>query len=124
MPVFGSGSSARNVVARARRAARAARAGDNGAQAIARPERWDPTQTSALYGWCMQNGVETRPQYLWPLLHAAHVARALKLPKIAALEFGVAGGNGLLALERAAAAATSRSMPISTVIRARTSSAD
>jgi hypothetical protein len=54
----------------------------------------------------MQNGYATRPQYLWPLLHAAHVARALDIPRIAALEFGVAGGNGLLALERAADAAT------------------
>lgn len=70
------------------------------------PERWDPTQTSAFYVWCLQNGVDTRPQYLWPLLHAAHAAQALGVPRIAALEFGVAGGNGLLALERAAAAAT------------------
>jgi hypothetical protein len=54
----------------------------------------------------MENGFRTRPQYLWPLLHAAHAARALGLPRISALEFGVAGGNGLLALERAAAAAT------------------
>jgi hypothetical protein len=59
-----------------------------------------------MYAWCMQNGLRTRPQYLWPLLHSAHAARALKIPRIAALEFGVAGGNGLLALERAAAAAT------------------
>src|SRR5256885_104423 len=72
----------------------------------ARPERWDPTQTSALYAWCVENGVRTRPQYLWPLLHSVHAARALNIPSIAALEFGVAGGNGLLALERAAATAT------------------
>jgi hypothetical protein len=71
-----------------------------------RPGRWDPTQTSALYAWCVENGVSTRPQYLWPLLHAAHAARALNLPAIAALEFGVAGGNGLLALERGAAGAS------------------
>lgn len=54
----------------------------------------------------MQNGANTRPQYLWPLIHATHVARALGVPCIAALEFGVAGGNGLLAMERAAAVAT------------------
>lgn len=71
-----------------------------------RPVRWDPTQTSALYAWCVENRTPTRPQYLWPLLHAAHVARALDLPRIAAVEFGVAGGNGLVALERAAEAAT------------------
>jgi hypothetical protein len=52
------------------------------------------------------NGVDSRPQYLWPVLQAAHSARALDIPVISALEFGVAGGNGLLALERAAAAAT------------------
>jgi len=72
----------------------------------ARPDEWDPLRTSALHAWCMDNGVETRPQYLWPLIHATHAARALGIPKITAIEFGVAGGNGLLALERAAAAAT------------------
>jgi hypothetical protein len=74
--------------------------------APARPERWDPTQTSALYAWCAANGVRARPQYLWPLLHAAHAARAYGLPAISALEFGVAGGNGLLDMEEAAATAT------------------
>lgn len=69
------------------------------------PERWDPTQTSAYYLWCVEQGVDTRPQYLWPLLHAAHAAQALGIARIAALELGVAGGNGLLALERAAATA-------------------
>lgn len=59
-----------------------------------------------MYAWCAASGVDTRPQYLWPLIHATHVARALGIPRIAALEFGVAGGNGLLAMERAAAAAT------------------
>jgi hypothetical protein len=90
------------------RAARAARTttGRRPAAGVPAPGKWDPTQTSALYAWCLQNGVRTRPQYLWPLLHAAHVARALSIPKIAALEFGVAGGNGLLAMERAASAAT------------------
>lgn len=73
---------------------------------MARPERWDPTQTSALYAWCVQNGAHARPQYLWPLLHAAHAARALDVPKIAALEFGVAGGQGLLEMEAAAATAS------------------
>ena len=62
--------------------------------------------TSAYYHWCTATGVDSRPQYLWPLLHSAHAARGLGIPRIAALEFGVAGGNGLLALERAAAAAT------------------
>jgi hypothetical protein len=37
-------------------------------------------------------------------LHAAHLAKALGTPRISAIEFGVAGGNGLLALEAAAQA--------------------
>jgi hypothetical protein len=72
----------------------------------AKPDRWDSTQTSLLYAWCIENGVESRPHYLWPVLQAAHSARALDIPAISALEFGVAGGNGLLDLERAASAAT------------------
>ena len=43
-----------------------------------------------------------RPSYTWGLLHSAHLARALGVSVISALEFGVAGGNGLLALELAA----------------------
>src|SRR4051812_38992487 len=90
------------------RAARAARNGSPRTEPrnVTRPERWDPTQTSPIYVWCMQNGVRTRPQYLWPLLQSAHAARALNIPTIAALEFGVAGGNGLLAMEQAAKTAT------------------
>jgi hypothetical protein len=49
--------------------------------------------------------VDTRPHYLWGTLLAVRIAAALGLPSVAAVEFGVAGGNGLLALERAAAAA-------------------
>jgi hypothetical protein len=93
-----------------RKAARKARSAANRgrppqAPVVPRPERWDPTNTSAFYLWCVANGVDTRPQYLWPLLHSAHAAANLGIEKISALEFGVAGGNGLLALERAAAAA-------------------
>src|SRR6059058_3422081 len=105
MAVFRTDSAAAGWLTRVARRARAPRTRKK-AGGAARPERWDPTQTSALYAWCMQNGLRTRPQYLWPLLHSAHAARALKIPRIVALEFGVAGGNGLLALERAAAAAT------------------
>ena len=105
MAVFGTGSAGPGVLRRVVLAARAARERSK-PSSVPRPQRWDPTQTSALYAWCMANGARTRPQYLWPLLHAAHVARALRVPRIAALEFGVAGGNGLIALERAAASAT------------------
>jgi hypothetical protein len=50
--------------------------------------------------------VETRSQYLWGTLLAVRIARALELAQISVLELGVAGGNGLLALERAARAAS------------------
>ena len=43
-----------------------------------------------------------RPNYLWGTLCAASLARALGIPRISVIEFGVAGGNGLVALERAA----------------------
>jgi hypothetical protein len=101
MPVFGRDSAAGRLLTRTVRAAR----GRNHA-GMPRPDGWDPIQTSALYAWCRQQGISTRPQYLWPLLQAAGSARALGIPRIAALEFGVAGGNGLLALERAAEAVT------------------
>ena len=41
----------------------------------------------------------TRSQYGFGLLQAARLAARLGIPKISAIEFGVAGGNGLLALE-------------------------
>jgi len=43
-----------------------------------------------------------RPSYTWGVLHAAHLARALDIPRVSVIEFGVAGGNGLIALELAA----------------------
>jgi hypothetical protein len=45
-----------------------------------------------------------RPSYAWGVLNAASLAENLKIPRISVIEFGVAGGNGLLALEKIAAA--------------------
>jgi hypothetical protein len=70
-----------------------------------RRPRPETTDVAVTFPWCLEQGVRTRSQYLWGTLLAARVARALGLPRISVLEFGVAGGNGLLALERAAAAA-------------------
>lgn len=42
------------------------------------------------------------PQYLWGTLCAAGLARALGHERTTVIEFGVAGGNGLLELERVA----------------------
>jgi hypothetical protein len=46
---------------------------------------------------------DLRPNYTWGVLQGAHLAKALNLRQISVIEFGVAGGNGLLALESAAA---------------------
>lgn len=43
-----------------------------------------------------------RPNYVWGVVHAAVLARGLNIPRISVLELGVAGGNGLVALEKVA----------------------
>ncbi|HEX2228390.1 MAG TPA: hypothetical protein VHM64_14730 [Candidatus Binatia bacterium] len=48
-------------------------------------------------------GCAERPFYAWGVLQAAHLGKALGLERISVMEFGVAGGNGLVALERIAA---------------------
>src|SRR5262245_58975176 len=45
-----------------------------------------------------------RPHYLVGTLFAAEQAKREKVPAISVVEFGVAGGDGLLALQREAAA--------------------
>jgi hypothetical protein len=40
------------------------------------------------------------PHYLWGTMCAAGLAAALEYPRISVIEFGVAGGNGLIELER------------------------
>jgi hypothetical protein len=43
-----------------------------------------------------------RPNYAWGVLQAAHLAKALGMKQVSVIEFGVAGGNGLVALDRIA----------------------
>ncbi len=47
-------------------------------------------------------GREQRPYYSWGMAHAAYLAQNLSIPRITAIELGVAGGNGLVAMENAA----------------------
>ncbi len=47
-------------------------------------------------------GKEQRPYYTWGMAHAAYLAQNLDIPRITAIELGVAGGNGLVAMENAA----------------------
>ena len=68
----------------------------------------DTSDVNRMFEWCQATtGSRYRPQYLWPTLQSASSAKALGVPRISVVEFGVAGGNGLLALEEAAAAAES-----------------
>jgi hypothetical protein len=48
-----------------------------------------------------RGGSSLRANYLHGVLHAARLASVLGVPAISVLEFGVAGGRGLLALEKA-----------------------
>jgi hypothetical protein len=42
------------------------------------------------------------PHYIWGVLHGVHLAKALGINRVSVIEFGVAGGNGLIALDRVA----------------------
>ena len=42
-----------------------------------------------------------RPSYTWGVLQGAHLAKTLGIKRVSVIEFGVAAGNGLVALERA-----------------------
>jgi hypothetical protein len=53
-------------------------------------------------------GASLRPQYAWAAVVAAAQARALGHADVALLEFGVAGGSGLLALQEIAAEVSRR----------------
>src|SRR5215212_7949970 len=44
-------------------------------------------------------GAVTRPHYAYCLFHGAKLAKRLGHHRISVLEFGVAGGNGLVAME-------------------------
>ena len=43
------------------------------------------------------------PAYAWGVLHGSHLAKSIGVNRVSVVEFGVAGGNGLVALERIAA---------------------
>ena len=43
-----------------------------------------------------------KPMYIWGVIQGAALAKVLEIPKISVIEFGVAGGAGLLSLEHIA----------------------
>ena len=58
---------------------------------------------NGIYEQLMRKGRrELRSTYTWAMDQSAFLASSLGVKSISALEFGVAGGNGLLALERVA----------------------
>jgi hypothetical protein len=48
----------------------------------------------------LQETPGARPDYLWGSLHGAHLAKSIGIDSVSLIELGVAGGNGLVALER------------------------
>jgi hypothetical protein len=51
---------------------------------------------------------DLRPNYAWGVLQAANLAKTIGIPRISVIEFGVAGGNGLVSLEEIASAVGDR----------------
>lgn len=86
--------------------------------AIRRTQRWlkeEPDEKIAtieekrryrwLNGQCLKiwAQVKRRPNYVWGVIHGAGLAQALGAHQISVVELGVAGGNGLIALQDIAA---------------------
>lgn len=70
----------------------------------------DPRDSRFAYPWLnsvfnalMRKGKgELRPHYTWGAIHGIHLAKAIGIDHVSLIEFGVAGGNGLIALEKVA----------------------
>jgi len=75
-----------------------------------KPKEHDYSQDDFAYPWL--NSIFTRivdesrgslrPSYTWGVVQSAHLAKAIGIDHISVIEFGVAGGNGLVELERIA----------------------
>jgi hypothetical protein len=66
----------------------------------------DQRDVNAMFVAVMARRTDHRPHYVWSTLRAARTAKDLGHASVSVAELGVAGGNGLLALERAAADAS------------------
>ncbi|WP_437762648.1 hypothetical protein WMF27_45180 [Sorangium sp. So ce281] len=59
------------------------------------------TDLNRLYRrWMREENGALRDSYTWGAIQAAHLARSLGLGSVSLVEFGVAGGRGILALDR------------------------
>jgi hypothetical protein len=73
-------------------------------------ERPNSGQEDFAYSWLNslftkilhESGGSLRPSYTWGVLQSVHLAKAIGIGHVSAIEFGVAGGNGLIELERIA----------------------
>jgi hypothetical protein len=74
-----------------------------------RPSAFPPREFS--YRWLnhtlfpkivAEGGGALRANYTWGVLQGVNLARALDMDRVSVIEFGVAGGNGLIALEKSA----------------------
>ena len=61
-----------------------------------------PWLNSQLTKIVSEGSPKLRPHFVWGVLQSAHLAKAIGIERISVIEFGVAGGNGLLSLEKAA----------------------
>ena len=57
---------------------------------------------SLLRRTALEKGGLERPDYAWGALQGLNLAKVLGVPRVSFIEFGVAGGNGLVALENIA----------------------
>jgi hypothetical protein len=56
-----------------------------------------------LFPWILaEGGSAFRPSYVWGVLQGVHLAEALGISRVSVIEFGVAGGKGLISLEKIA----------------------
>jgi len=72
----------------------------NGARDYSKDDFAYPWLNSQFEAVLREAGAARKPSYAWGVVHAAHLASHLGAKAISVLEFGVAGGNGLVILEK------------------------
>src|SRR5262249_28021182 len=78
------------------------RPGDADASVIAAFDNTYPWLQAAFRKLMQDPVCGKRPPYIWGVLQGAALGKVLGLERVSVMEFGVAGGAGLLAMERAA----------------------
>lgn len=81
--------------------------GGSSGESAAVPER---NRNEPAYVWLnsllakllQEGGSALRPNYTWGVLQGVQLAKAIGINRVSVIEFGVAGGNGLISLEKSA----------------------